>query len=62
MNKLPSSASYQRKHSTQGTQNIFLDHKLFLKKILDDLDPLCGIYLYMCVFVSEKVNVSAWWH
>lgn len=58
MNKLQSSAPYQRKHSTHhlGNTKYFLDHKLFLKKILDELDTLCGVYVY--VYVGEKENVS----
>ena len=52
MNKLQSSSSssYQRKHLAHhlGNTKYFFDHKLFLKKILDELDTLCGVCICMC--------------
>lgn len=60
MNKLQSSASYQIETLNSGNTKYFLDHKLFLKKILDESATLCVVY--ECVYITEQENVSAWWH
>lgn len=60
MNKLQSPASYQMETLNSGNTKYFLDHKLFLKKILDELATFCVVYV--CVYMREHENVSAWWH
>lgn len=57
MNKLQGPASYQLEILNSGNSKYFLDHKLFLKKILDESATLYVVYV--CVYMTEQENVSA---